>query len=249
MIKANSSRMYDKATLLAAWTFLAVAIIVVSGCTGSAPRRDPEFAAAMPAARVPTEQHPGGSIYQPGHNLYLFEDAKARRIGDTLTIKLVEKTTAESSSSSSFDKESSTTIANPTILGSTPQFGLPGALPLADTDNNTLETSMGATSDFTGKGDNEQESKLIGDITVTVADVLPNGNLVVRGEKRVRINQGNEYVKLSGIVRPIDIGTDNSIPSTKVADATIIYNGDGQTASASKAGWLTRFFTSALSPL
>jgi flagellar L-ring protein precursor FlgH len=83
---------------------------------------------------------------------------------------------------------------------------------------------------------------------VTVADVLPNGNLVVRGEKRVGINQGNEYVKISGIVRPLDIAADNTIASTKVADATIIYNGDGQTASANKAGWLTRFFTSVLSP-
>ena len=121
-------------------------------------------------------------------------------------------------------------------------------MPLSNTDTNTLETSLSSASEFDGEGDNTQKNSLTGSLTVTVADVLPNGNLVVRGEKRVSLNQGNEYVKVSGIVRPVDIDPDNSIASTKIADATIIYNGDGQTASANKAGWLTRFFSSALSP-
>jgi flagellar L-ring protein precursor FlgH len=81
-----------------------------------------------------------------------------------------------------------------------------------------------------------------------VADVLPNGYLYVRGEKRLNFNQGNEYVKIAGIVRPADIALDNSVPSTKVADATIIYNGDGAGADANKLGWLARFFMSAVFP-
>ncbi|MFO1435230.1 MAG: flagellar basal body L-ring protein FlgH [Gammaproteobacteria bacterium] len=222
--------------------------MLVSGCNSGAPRRDPEYAASMPAVREAPPQQANGSIYQAGYNMYLLEDIKARRIGDTLTVKLVEKTDASNSSSSTLSKESKTNIDNPTILGSTPQFGLPGVVPLANTDTNTLATKLGSTSDFTGKGDNAKKNSLTGDITVTVADVLPNGNLVVRGEKRMSINQGNEYIKLSGIVRPLDIATDNSIPSTKIADATIVYNGDGQIDGANKAGWLTRFFTSVLSP-
>jgi flagellar L-ring protein precursor FlgH len=240
--------LYNKYSLVVTWTCIGVAILALSGCNSGAPKRDPEYAASMPAVRMPAEQQPTGTIYQAGYNMYLFEDIKARRIGDTLTIKLVEKTTATKSSSSSFDKSSSTSIENPTILGTSPAFGLPGALPLANTDTNTLETNLGSESTFEGKGDSAQNNSLTGDITVTVADVLPNGNLVVRGEKRVGINTGNEYIKISGIVRPFDIGPDNTIVSTKVADATIIYNGDGQGAQANKAGWLTRFFSSVLSP-
>jgi flagellar L-ring protein FlgH len=244
----HSSMLYNKLPLVVTWTCIGMAILALSGCNSGAPKRDPEYAASMPAVRMPADQQPTGTIYQAGYNMYLFEDIKARRIGDTLTIKLVEKTTATKSASSSFDRNTSTSIDNPTILGSSPSFGLPGVVPLASTDGNTLETNIGSDSTFEGKGDSAQNNSLTGDITVTVADVLPNGNLVVRGEKRVGINQGNEYVKISGIVRPLDIAADNTIASTKVADATIIYNGDGQTASANKAGWLTRFFTSVLSP-
>ena len=78
--------------------------------------------------------------------------------------------------------------------------------------------------------------------------LLEDGNLFVRGEKRLNLNQGNEYVKISGIVRPVDIASDNSVPSTKIADATIIYNGDGAGADANKLGWIARFFISAVFP-
>ena len=84
---------------------------------------------------------------------------------------------------------------------------------------------------------------------MTVADVLPNGNLVIRGEKRLNLNQGNEYVKISGIVRPTDVTASNTVPSTKVADATIVYSADGANADANKVGWLSRFFLSAVFPL
>lgn len=240
--------MYSNFRQAIAWTAIGVTIVTLTGCNSGAPRRDPEYAASMPAVRVPPDQQATGTIYQAGYNLYLFEDIKARRIGDTLTIRLVEKTDASKSAKSSIKKDSSTTITNPTILGATPQFGIPGVVPLSNTDTNTLETSLSSASEFDGEGDNTQKNSLTGSLTVTVADVLPNGNLVVRGEKRVSLNQGNEYVKVSGIVRPVDIDPDNSIASTKIADATIIYNGDGQTASANKVGWLTRFFSSALSP-
>lgn len=228
--------------------FGLLGLMGLAGCTGDQPRRDPEFAAAMPAVRHEPEQRANGAIYQAGYTLALFEDVKARRIGDTLTIKLVEKTDASKSASSTLEKETTSTIENPTILGTTPRFNLPGALPLASTTDNTLETNLSSTHEFSGEGDNTQKNSLTGDITVTVTDVLPNGNLVVRGEKRLNLNQGNEYVKISGIVRPVDIATDNSVISTKVADATIVYNGDGQTAAANKLAWLGRFFISAIFP-
>ena len=93
-----------------------------------------------------------------------------------------------------------------------------------------------------------QSNLLEGDITVTVVEVLPNGYLMVRGEKRIGINQGNEYIRLSGIVRPIDIDSTNTILSTRLADPTIIYVGDGVLADSNEMGWLSRFFVSGLFP-
>ena len=97
---------------------------------------------------------------------------------------------------------------------------------------------------FDGKSDSSQSNKLEGSITVTVAERLPNGNLLVRGEKRITINQGQEFVRLQGIVRPVDIGPANTVPSTKIADATITYTGKGALADSNRQGWLSRFFNS-----
>lgn len=229
---------------------LAVLVATALSACNTAPRRDPEFAAAYPAAHAApvARQAASGAIYQHGHDIALFEDVKARRIGDILTIRLAEQNNATKTSETEIKRNNASSIENPTILGSTPQFDLPGVLPLASTRNNTLESSLTADHDFAGESESEMSNSLSGEVTVTVADVFPNGNLFVRGEKRLNINQGNEYIKISGIVRPVDIASDNSVPSTKVADATIIYNGDGATADANRAGWLTRFFVSIASP-
>jgi flagellar L-ring protein precursor FlgH len=105
----------------------------------------------------------------------------------------------------------------------------------------------GSDIDFTGDGAADQQNQLSGDITVTVADVLPNGVLAVRGEKRVRLNRGDEFIRFSGLVRPADITLDNNVLSTRVADARISYAGTGQVAAPSRQGWLQRFFV-AVSP-
>ncbi|MGR8919821.1 MAG: flagellar basal body L-ring protein FlgH [Gammaproteobacteria bacterium] len=235
-------------TTLRSCVLLAVLVPLV-GCN-TAPRRDPEFAVSLPAAH-PGPQHQqsaNGSIFQYGHDLAFFEDIKARRIGDILTVRLTENHNASKTADTEIDRTQSSTIENPTILGTTPQFDVPGVLPLADTTDLTLQSSLSSDHAFEGEADSQLSNSLSGNITVTVADVLPNGNLLVRGEKRLNLNQGNEYIKIAGIVRPVDIAADNTVPSTKIADATIIYNGDGATADANRPGWLTRFFLSAASP-
>ena len=214
----------------------------------STPRRDPAYSPSYPAAFEPPIQQQTGSIYQSGYDIAFFEDLRARRIGDILTIQLSEETNASKSSKTEHDRTQETTIANPTILGAAPQFSVPGVLPLSITEDNTFDTNIESSNAFEGESDSEQSNSLEGDITVTVADVFPNGNLLVRGEKRLNLNQGNEYIKISGIVRPVDIAADNTVPSTKVADATIIYNGDGAGADANKIGWIARFFISAVFP-
>lgn len=232
-------------TILAA----LISLLLLSGCNTTPPRRDPAYSASYPAAFEQPVQARTGSIYHAGYDIAFFEDIKARRIGDILTIQLTESTNASKSSSTDVNRDQSTTVTNPTVLGATPQFNLPGVLPLTPTTDNTLESSLSSSNEFEGGSDSEQSNSLTGDITVTVADVLPNGNLLVRGEKRLNLNQGNEYVKISGIVRPVDISVANTVPSTKVGDATIVYSADGAVADANKMGWLSRFFISAVFPL
>lgn len=226
---------------------LAAALFTLAGCQ-SAPKKDPEFAAAYPAYRMPEPQANTGSIYAVGHEVFFYEDIKARRIGDVLTIRLTESTRASKAATTSIDKSNETAISNPTVFGASPQFSVPGVAPLNQTSNLSLATNLDSASSFAGDASSDQSNSLRGDIAVTVADVFPNGNLLVRGEKRLNLNQGNEYVKISGIVRPVDIAADNSILSTKVADATIVYNGDGAVHDSNEIGWLARFFVSAIFP-
>ncbi len=225
---------------------LALMAIVLAGCQ-STPVRDPAYAPMRPVIPPPAPIG-NGSIYQAGYERSWFEDMRARRVGDMLTIKLAEKTDAKKKATTAVKKSNSNSVTNPTILGSTPQFSTPGLIPLASNSNNNLGFSLESESDFSGEGDSAQNNELTGDVTVTVVEVLPNGYLMVRGEKRIGINQGNEYVKVSGIVRPADIDSTNTVLSTRLADPTIVYKGDGAVADSNVMGWFAKFFISALFP-
>lgn len=227
-------------------TLIILVTTLVVGCN-SPPIRDPDYAAVRPISPPPAPEGTG-SIYNSGYSNYWFENIRARRVGDMLTIKLVEQTDATKKAETAVDKSNSTSITNPTILGSTPQFDTPSAVPLASNKNNNLGFGLESNHEFEGKGDSTQSNKLTGDITVTVVEVLPNDYLMVRGEKRIGINQGNEYVKLSGIVRPADIDSTNTVESTRLADPTIIYVGDGMVADSNVMGWLAKFFIGAIMP-
>lgn len=173
-----------------------------------------------------------GAIYQPARGLSLFEDVKARRVGDTVTIRLAEKTQASKSASSDASKDSSIDTGIPIIGGKT----------ITRNGKDLLNSEWETEQDFSGKGSSSQSNSLSGNITVTVAEVYANGNLLVRGEKWLTLNQGEEFVQISGIIRPVDIGSDNSVDSYKVADARITYSGSGALADANRPGILTRFF-------
>ncbi len=199
---------------------------------------DPRFVTTLPAEPLAPEYNQG-AIYQPMFAQSLFEDYKARRVGDVLTVLLVERTEAQKSANASTSKESSVDLRAPTIGGrQATHRGLP-----------IFQAEGGGTRSFEGQGGAAQSNMLEGSIAVTVANVLPNGNLVVQGEKWVRINQGEEYIRLRGIVRPVDIAPDNTVLSTQVADAQVAYGGTGVVASSSMPGWLSRFFSSPLWPL
>ena len=222
-------------------------VILLTACTSNEAKRDPAYAAVRPVATEPQQQS-DGAIFNVGTSVSFFEDYRARRVGDILTVKLEEVTSAEKESETTIDKTNSNSITSPTILGSAVQFDAPGILPLANSTNNDLSFNLGSTHSFSGTGDSDLSNKLSGDISVSVVEVLPNGNLVIRGEKVMTINQGNEYLRISGMISPRDIDADNTISSKRIADAQISYVGDGPTNDASVVGWLGKFFLSALMP-
>lgn len=220
-------------------TILATALcaIATSACITTTPptsvHQPISVRPATPPPAVPTD----GSIYATGLGLgngLFFEDRRARRIGDTLTIAIVENTNASKRSATNTGRASNNSF------GVTGLQGLPG--------KSFLGSTLGATSDFSfdGKGESSNNNVFTGTITVTVTEVLPNGNLLVSGEKQVGINQGSEYIRLSGIVNPIHLNAANTVQSTLVADARIEYRGSGAIAENQQTGWLTRFFLNVL---
>ena len=184
----------------------------------------------------------GGSIYANAassgtRSMRLFQDNKAREVGDILTIVLVERTSSTSKAQTAVQKDSGIGISAP-VIG-----GVPTTI-----NGRPLSAEIEGSRTFAGGGDSQQSNRLDGTVTVTVVQELGNGNLLVSGEKKVRLNQGDEVVQVQGIVRTSDIGPDNRIGSDRVADAKIVYGGRGTLARSNAMGWLGRFFNSAAFP-
>ncbi|WP_048308181.1 flagellar basal body L-ring protein FlgH [Halomonas sp. PR-M31] len=171
-----------------------------------------------------------GSIYQPGLGYQpLFEDRRPRMIGDILTIVLDEEVSASKNSSANAGRDGSASLELtqlPDKLDKLVEYGF----------------DVSGNNDFSGSGGARATNSFTGTITVTVLDVLYNGNLRVRGEKQIAINQGTEFIRFSGVVNPRTISGQNTVPSTQVADARIEYVGDGYINEAQTMGWLQRFF-------
>ena len=217
-----------------------LAVVAICGGCRTVPHPDDNFAATLPE-EIPVADAGNGAIYQGGHDVPLFENSVAHRVGDVLTITLDEKTDASKSAITTTKKGTKVNTAVPSLLGASPLANGRNAL-------NMLGSSLNGDSSFDGEGNSKQSNQLTGDISVTVAKRLANGNLLVRGQKWITINQGREFVRIQGIVRPVDIRPDNTVPSTKVADATIAYGSKGALNDSNAKGWLARFFDSKWMP-
>ncbi|MCL6691757.1 flagellar basal body L-ring protein FlgH [Pseudomonas sp. R3.Fl] len=220
-----------------------LALAALAGCVSPPPKPDdPYYAPVMPRTPMPAAQN-NGSIYQAGFDNNLYGDRKAFRVGDIITITLNEKTQASKKANSDISKDSSNKMGLTSLFGSK-----------ATTNNPFGSGDLSLSAEYSGnretKGDSAagQSNSLTGSITVTVAEVMPNGILAVRGEKWMTLNTGNELVRIAGLIRADDIATDNTVSSTRVADARITYSGTGAFADASQPGWLDRFFLSPLWP-
>lgn len=213
-------------------SLLLVLALLLSACAaGPIPEgRMPAPTTVLPPPAVAERSE--GSLYAPVRSLSLFEDPKARQVGDLLTVLLVESTQASKSATTSTSKEASVE------LGDIRAFGQPL----------NFDTGLSGKNSFGGAGASAQSNKLSGSLTVTVVERLPNGVLRVRGEKILRLNQGEELMQLEGLVRGSDITPSNTVGSDRIAEARIRYQGKGALADANAQGWLQRFFNSPWMP-
>jgi flagellar L-ring protein precursor FlgH len=216
---------------------LLTACTLLTAC-GLLPGKDHKSEPAVARALPPPTPRTEGAIYQAGQQMELFADLKARRVGDVLTITLNESTNASKNAVTKTAKTTSVANTGPTIFGkSITSKGVP-----------VLNTTMNGADSFDGEGSSTQSNSLVGSLTVTVIDVQANGNLVVQGDKTLKLNQGDELVHISGVIRPADIATNNTVTSDRLADARITYSGKGVVNSSNSMGWLARFFNSPFAP-
>ena len=190
-----------------------------------------DYSPTLPTSPAPAPAN--GAIFQVERYSALTSGARASRVGDIITITLVERTSATKSTSATTGRNGNIGLSPP----------VSGPLSLI----NAGDINMGGDQSFKGKGETAQSNALSGELSVTVAAVYPNGNMLVQGEKALTLNRGDENVQFTGLVRSADISVDNRVLSTRVAAARIRYTGKGEIARASQQGWLQRFF-SKLSP-
>lgn len=217
---------------------LLVGFSLATGCSSNVEEAmSREYQPVYPMVNEQLSSPPNGSIYSANASGLFATDRRASKIGDILTVAFAESFQATKSQNATTSKSSSNEIALPGII--------PGSA-LAETISNALTSSSGRS--FTGSGATAQSNSLTGQISVQVVRVLPGGNLEIKGQKRLVLNKGDEYIRVSGVVRPADISADNVVLSDRLASANIQYIGAGDIADPANQGWLNGIIT-AVSPI
>ena len=188
-----------------------------------------------------------GSIYNSSSSGFFASDRRANKVGDILTITLNESLSASKSTTNTTSKQDTFGVTLPPLFSngsatrSVSNFAKK-KLGVGDGGTDSADLTAGANQSFAGAGTAAQSNTLSGSMTVTVVRVYPNGNLEIKGQKKLVLNDGNEYLRLSGIVRPEDISASNTISSSNIADAKITYTNSGVYADSTKPGWLSKLF-------
>ncbi|UAB78727.1 flagellar basal body L-ring protein FlgH [Erythrobacter sp. SCSIO 43205] len=218
---------------------IGAAALSLSACMSGGFKREAGFYAPPPPPMAATpmagaQMGSKGAIFQASQGYApLIVGNRARSLGDMLTIALVESTSTSKSTTSSTDRDGSIGLIPPT------------AGPLSFLNPNSIASN--GQSSFAGSGSAAQQSQLNGMVSVTISAIYPNGTAEVVGEKQMVLSQGDEWIQFAGRIRLVDIDADNTIPSSRVANARVIYTGKGAVQQASRPGWLQRFF-SAITP-
>jgi flagellar L-ring protein FlgH len=213
----------------------ASSALALGGCATLFPRAEvADTAPVEPFVAAPAEARTSGAIFHAASYRPLFEDHRARHVGDTLTIRIEERISASQSATSKVDKSGSLEAGVSALPGIAPNsFARAGA-------------SGSSTNRFEGKGSTQANNDFSGTITVTVARVLANGHLVITGEKQLGVNQNVDVLRFSGQVDPRTIRPGNVVSSTQVANVRLEQRGRGAQAEAQMIGWLARVFLSVL---
>ena len=220
---------------------LSITFVLATGCVytqnSHVVENDPYYAPMYPQEATQNMTQSGG-LFNPVLANDLYADKKALRTGDIITVVLRESTQASKTAKTETDRE--------TELGLEPVIGL-GGNPVT-IGGDSIQMGVNSDASFTGDAKSNQSNSLSGNISVNVMRVLPNGNLVIRGEKWLTLNTGQEFIRLEGIVRPADVSSENTVESSRIANARIQYSGKGELQETQSAGWLSRFFMSTLFP-
>ena len=219
------------------WLATALSAMLLQGCAIDAfdPKPDdPAYAPALPEEDLSTPV-PTGSLFNPySATNGLYTDTRAHRVGDLISVQLEEATSASKNAGTTLDRNNSLNMGEVSLAGRNVHFG-----------RYQPTLSLNNSASFDGESDASQSNSLSGQISVSVVKVLANGNLVVRGEKCLSLNSGNEYIRVTGIVRSEDVNSDSTVSSQRIANARIQYGGTGDFASTQERGWLSKFFNSA----
>ncbi|GLS90045.1 flagellar L-ring protein [Psychromonas marina] len=198
---------------------------------------DPYYAPIEPR-KTPVQLEVTGSLFNSHISTDLYSYAPKFALGDTINVLLEEETVASKSAKSNLSNDNNFTLDPITVPGGN-----------MTVNGKVVELGVNQEQAFDGQSGSSQRHNLMGRITVSVVDVLNNGNLVVRGEKWLVINNGKEYIRLTGIIRPLDISEDNSVRSFQVADSRIEFSGTGDHADIQTRGWLSSLFSGSLWPI
>jgi len=231
-----------RSSLLTKLFIVSIVALLFTGCASIEQAKtlpnDPDFAPILPEMEdeplVPT-----GSLFRLNYVNNIYSDSKAHRVGDIISVILSESTQAQKNAKTELKKANSATLS--------PITGFGGAA--VNFNNKAIQFGYDQESDFSGDSKANQGNSLSGNISVHVLRVLPNGNLMIRGEKWMSLNNGDEFIRLTGIVRSQDISSNNTVTSSKVANARIEYAGTGTFADVQEQGWLSKFFSSSWWPL
>lgn len=207
-----------------------IALLGLAGCVTTTPATSVHQPMSVRPELRAVPAPANGSIYNIATARPLFEDRRARLVGDTLTINIAERTAAAKKSDTKADRSHDAALGVPTIAG----------LPFKTFQGTTLAAN--SSTSFAGSGANTSSNNFTGTLAVTVIEVYPNGNLLVSGEKQIGLKEGEEFIRFSGVVNPHTITAANTVASSQVADARIEYKANGFLDSAQVMGWLGRFF-------
>jgi len=221
---------------------LSLSVLTLSACTSVPLEKDifPDDPAYSPVSAESLQPPPtiDGSLFQSRYSSGLYTDQQARRAGDLITVIFDEQYQSSKSAETKADKTSTSTSEVNSMMGMVPGW-----------KNIGFGVDTNADRQFSGKGEADRSNSLSGQISVSVAEILPNGVLRIRGEKWLTLSEGDEYIRITGLIRPQDITPDNTVSSSKVADARISFGGRGNLNNSTKQGWFDRIINSPWWPM